>query len=1196
MENAKIITLILPLLFCAGIAGAWPQEFLRTVDKAVSAANYEKAWGLNPKWQKRHYSRNEKLQVYLIKSSAPATILWPGDRAEFTFQFTNLTDQPVKAQGKLLIIQYQIITRPGTNVFDIGVRKVRDIGSTPIAVDIPAGGWQNVTVKPEIPAAFGGYAGIIALAGQDRLFGATCVRTFKPTIKPRRFYKLTMDLGYIPALLRLGATVNRMGMGYKPTTDKGFEDWYKRKCQYLEDLKAAGLPVTVEFGAGAHQHEYMPLGRGRPWLDDNDRMKRTKQDLSWLPAYDADFETFVKRLLADYGWPKGPVNAVMLWNEPWNGMSISGWGADDERYREIYTAMARGVEAAEKEAGVDVWIGGCDSSSNTFDKLFGDGTDKYLKWLDFMSIHYQGTHPCTTVKRFNNRRLDGKPAPVEVWDTESWVANSDDRIAGVLAAMYSFGQKRVVGINSDCMVTAYQKRKVKTAAGVEDRVILQTWSAGAAVGAFQHFVGERDFRRLLFRPGLPFVMQFDGEPAKSGKPNPEDGTIVILGDMGAVFGIDNVAFYNCRSAGEVRRREELIRKLKALPNASPERAALEKEYARKVPYAGAAMTIKADRRYNLYDFYGNKVSARNDTIVVPLDARGFYLRGDGRPGSFAALVAAVQAGRIDGLEPLHKVCRDMTRPIAQKPTVRLELTNILNRPVTGTLQVTLGKLSLDYPQTVSFRANQSKTIEVKITGGKANPANRYPLALVFDAGKDGKSVHYEPMRVNCIRRQTITVDGKLDDWQEALPQQIKVEGVQQATLTEKAWLPFNNFDESIKKGLAVGYVAYDDKYFYFGAKITDTTPHPGTVRFETRDDSEYFYPEVCYAVGGTGRCAGNFSVRWTGTVTAPKTDEYTVWIRSDDGVRLWLNGKLVIDDWRGHPPTRNEAPKMKLRQGERVKLKLEYFQGGGAGMIQLGWEGAKTRGRVIGADRFRTSAGKPGLQAEYYHGTGLKKRAQTRIDARVNFSTWPGEVGDKDFGIQKPTPLHWPQGVRRFSYRKGPVLPSGNAPNFDNIQLGFNVLSRDEKPWAFFPPGTVPYYTGYWDTDYEYALNTVAATYGGGVEIWRIRYPGMPPKHHYPRQPACEQDGPVKNGKLVTKHEGSTRITECALPWGEIPHVKQALDAGRPIKFSFKINDSAGVGCMELSKGRSVARRNGSFRADWKESWANELEFGWEKP
>ncbi len=1185
--NCLLLMTLVPLL-CA-----WPQDFLRTVDKEISPEDYQAAWGLNPKWHQAKYARNDQVQVQLIDCGVPATVLWPGDKPSFTFQFSNLGEQPLQAAGRVHIIQYETYTKPGGNVFDIGVRKLAEIGVLPIAVDLAASGWQDVTVTPDLPEIFGGYALIIDFDGQDRLFGATCVRTFKPEAKPHRFSQLTMDMGYIPALLRLGTTVNRLGLGYKPTTDADFEAWYAKETAYLDQLKAAGLTVTVEFGAGDFRHACQPLGRLRTWLDDAGRMQGGKGDLAWLPAYDADFRKLVARLLSEHGWPKGAINAVKLWNEPWNGISISGWGADDIRFREITEAMAQGVEDARQAVGADVWIGGADSSSNTFDKLLADGSYDGLKYLDFMSIHYQGTDPHTTVRALNARMKDGKPAPVAVWDTESWVANSDDRIAGVLAAMLSFGQQRVVGVNSDCMVTAYQQRKVRTADGVSQRLVLQTWSAGAAIGAFQHFVGERRFSELLFRPGLPFVMAFAGEDGSN-----EDGTLVVLGDMGAVFGADSVALANCRSAAEMAHRAELLPRILALPDGSAERTALEREFVAKQPFTGATLNLAADARYGLYDFYGNPVAAQDGRILVPLDARGFYLRGDGVPGSYAALVAAVCTGRLDGLSPLHLEAHDMTAPIDQHPTIRLQLTNVLNRPISGSLAVAIPGLRLEHPATVDLPANATTTVLVRVAEGAAQPSNQYPMALTFEAGADGRTVHYERMRVNWIGRGAVTVDGKLDDWAGALPQEIRVEGVQEATLTEKAWLPFQHFDESVKKGLAVGWLAYDDGHFYFAVKISDTTPHPGTLRFATRDDDEFFYPpSVTTLDGADGTSAQDFAVRWSGTVTAPAAGDYVLWVRSDDGARMWLDDQQVVDDWIGRGPTTSPAPKRTLRKGDSVRLRVEYYQGGGGGMAQIGWTIDGGKPASIPTAALRTPDDKPGLLGEYFRGRNIddKRLAQTRVDAQVDFRNWPGDPGEAEFGKPRIITLTWPDGVRRYSYRKNPILPAGNAPDRDNVQIAFNVLPSDEKLMDDHPPGTIHGYTGYACTDYEYALNTVAPDYGGGVEIWRLRYPGMPPKHFYPREPACPLDGPARGGSMVTMHEGGTRITECALPWSEIPHVKRALDAGLPIKFSFKVNDSAGVGCMELSKDRSVARRNNAFRVDWKESWANELEFGWGK-
>ena len=102
------------------------------------------------------------------------------------------------------------------------------------------------------------------------------------------------------------------------------------------------------FGEG-RMAQSMPLGTTRPHLDENGKFLHTKQDLVWLPELDEDFKKFVKELCLDFGWPKGPVTAVCLWNEPWEGTSISGWQADMIRYKEIYTKMAEAVLEARKK-------------------------------------------------------------------------------------------------------------------------------------------------------------------------------------------------------------------------------------------------------------------------------------------------------------------------------------------------------------------------------------------------------------------------------------------------------------------------------------------------------------------------------------------------------------------------------------------------------------------------------------------------------------------------------------------------------------------------------------------------------------------------------------------------------------------------------------------------------------------------------
>ena len=46
-----------------------------------------------------------------------------------------------------------------------------------------------------------------------------------------------------------------------------------------------------------------------------------------------------------------------------------------------------------------------------------------------------------------------------------------------------------------------------------------------------------------------------------------------------------------------------------------------------------------------------------------------------------------------------------------------------------------------------------------------------------------------------------------------------------------------------------------------------------------------------------------FSVRWTGRVTPPFSETYRFYANTDDGVRLWVNNVLLVDNWTDHGPT-----------------------------------------------------------------------------------------------------------------------------------------------------------------------------------------------------------------------------------------------------------------------------------------------------
>jgi len=80
----------------------------------------------------------------------------------------------------------------------------------------------------------------------------------------------------------------------------------------------------------------------------------------------------------------------------------------------------------------------------------------------------------------------------------------------------------------------------------------------------------------------------------------------------------------------------------------------------------------------------------------------------------------------------------------------------------------------------------------------------------------------------------------------------------------------------------------------------------------------------------TGLPPDDFSVRWTGKLMPNKRGHYLLSISGDDGFRLSLDGKLILEDWSVHAP-RSRGAVTTLEAGRSYDLVLEYFeQGGGA--------------------------------------------------------------------------------------------------------------------------------------------------------------------------------------------------------------------------------------------------------------------------
>jgi PA14 domain-containing protein len=92
--------------------------------------------------------------------------------------------------------------------------------------------------------------------------------------------------------------------------------------------------------------------------------------------------------------------------------------------------------------------------------------------------------------------------------------------------------------------------------------------------------------------------------------------------------------------------------------------------------------------------------------------------------------------------------------------------------------------------------------------------------------------------------------------------------------------------------------------------------------------------------------ASNYSVRWTGYVVPLYSETYTFTTTSDDGVRLLINNQIVVDNWTDHSAISNSGP-ITLAAGQRYAITLEYYQGGGAAVIQLYWQSERQAQQIV---------------------------------------------------------------------------------------------------------------------------------------------------------------------------------------------------------------------------------------------------------
>lgn len=146
-----------------------------------------------------------------------------------------------------------------------------------------------------------------------------------------------------------------------------------------------------------------------------------------------------------------------------------------------------------------------------------------------------------------------------------------------------------------------------------------------------------------------------------------------------------------------------------------------------------------------------------------------------------------------------------------------------------------------------------------------------------------------------------------------------------------------------------------------------------------------------------------FSVRWQGLIRVPVTDEYTFYLASDDGSRLYVDGELVIDNWGPHGLAEQSSRTMKLRRGVAHPIRIDYVEIEGLAQVRFAWSSTTIRKETVPAlvlwrglvapdAGARVSEADPLLadptrcfRASYFRGKAFETLVHARRDCTIDF-------------------------------------------------------------------------------------------------------------------------------------------------------------------------------------------------------------------
>lgn len=739
-------------------------------------------------------------RVQFVRASRPGNVFFPGESVDVVVEFPG-----GEGSARDLVIAVTEITARRSGFLDgrsgaggLYVPRIENCGvraraEWTVAQEGAAGSPQRVQLKGlPVPERLGTYALSVALEGEPPQFLGTVVRTVKPRagffidapILGEGLFLTHEDQGpekireRALALARLGIKGVRMDLAWNEP-EPGRYDW-RAYDELMKALEAAEMQALVTISG--HPAWSMPFGAPTPGVT------AENPDTSCEPAHYAAFGRFVFAFCSRY-WREGQgaLWGIEHWNEPWEGLSGSGWGSDARHYRELMRQIAENARRVDPRIRT---AGACSIMNTELKFLTGDHPEENLQLLDVFTDHYVPPRSCygPMVARYWGK---------ESADTGTWIASNETLLVQVMVQFLACGQTRVTPWHPEMLYF--------NVPGAGERFQMPT-PVASATAAFQRFVSGRPFERMLFLRHLPWAFQFG---------RGEDAVVVVCGRLIPLGG------------GDIR----------DLP-----------WWQVELSSGGSVMVDNRDGALEFYDLAGNREWVDEAEATFAADAQAHYLRAP--KGGAALIERRLQEARLTGVRPVAIVAHDFVYPLdAPGARLRVSVHNLLNRELAGTL-------TLKAPDSIELAGAAKKVVlgpgelrDVEFVVSRAAPsaANAYPFACHFQS-EAGAADWSEVLHDLVVRRRTVEVDGRLDDW-KGIPAVLAYPDVPGPASAESMWRPFlEGRAGGSSNRFAELRLAWDAHSLYVAAQVSDPTPSLGHLRLEQWDQDQYFHSAADDAV------------------------------------------------------------------------------------------------------------------------------------------------------------------------------------------------------------------------------------------------------------------------------------------------------------------------------------------------------------